>query len=90
MEKTIKPVSGFLALLMSLLLLIGSIFLFTQIDNGESKMYPIFAVISLIASIFLSLGVIVISPNHSRVLTFFGKYVGHGERERIIIRESPL
>jgi regulator of protease activity HflC (stomatin/prohibitin superfamily) len=76
MEKTIKPVSGFLALLMSLLLLILAIFLFTQIDGGVSKWYGVFAVLSLLTSIFLGLGIIVISPNHSRVLTFFGKYVG--------------
>ena len=89
MEKTIKPVSGFLALLLSLLLLLGSIFLFTQIDNGESKAYPIFAVITLLASIFLSLGIIVISPNHSRVLTFFGKYVGTA-KENGLLFVNPL
>ncbi len=76
MEKTIKPVSGFLTLLMTLLLFIVSIFLFTQIDKGESKWYPIMAILSLLTSIFLALGLIIISPNHSRVLTFFGKYVG--------------
>jgi len=76
MEKTIKPVSGFLALLVSLLLFITSAYLFTQTDNGESKWYPIMAVISLLTALFLALGIIVISPNHSRVLTFFGKYVG--------------
>ena len=76
MEKTIKPVSGFLTLLVTLILFIVSIFLFTQIDNGVSKWYPIMAIISLLTSIFLALGLIIISPNHSRVLTFFGKYVG--------------
>jgi regulator of protease activity HflC (stomatin/prohibitin superfamily) len=35
-----------------------------------------YAAIALLISIFLSMGVIVVSPNHSRVLTFFGKYVG--------------
>jgi regulator of protease activity HflC (stomatin/prohibitin superfamily) len=76
MEKTIKPVSGFLALLVSLLLFITAAYLFSQTDNGESKWYPIMAIISLLTGVFLALGIIVISPNHSRVLTFFGKYVG--------------
>jgi len=76
MEKTIKPVSGFLALLVSLLLFITAAYLFSQPDNGESKWYPIMAIISLLTGVFLALGIIVISPNHSRVLTFFGKYVG--------------
>jgi regulator of protease activity HflC (stomatin/prohibitin superfamily) len=79
MEKTIKPVSGFLTLLVSLILLALSIWLFSSIKgkyHEDTKMYAWLGVLSLIASIFIGLGVVVISPNHSRVMTFFGKYVG--------------
>lgn len=89
MEKTIKPVSGFLALLVSLLLFIISAYLFTQIDSGESKWYPVLAIISLLTGLFLALGIIVISPNHSRVLTFFGKYVGTA-KENGLLFVNPL
>ncbi len=89
MEKTIKPVSGFLALLVSLLLFITSVYLFTQIDKGESTWYPVMAVISLLTALFLALGIIVISPNHSRVLTFFGKYVGTA-KENGLLFVNPL
>jgi regulator of protease activity HflC (stomatin/prohibitin superfamily) len=89
MEKTIKPVSGFLTLLVTLILFIVSIFLFTQIDKGESKWYPIMAILSLLTSIFLALGLIIISPNHSRVLTFFGKYV-ETAKENGLLFVNPL
>ena len=89
MEKTIKPVSGFLTLLVTLLLFIVSIFLFTQIDGGVSKWYPIGAILCLLTSIFLALGLIIISPNHSRVLTFFGKYVGTA-KENGLLFVNPL
>lgn len=74
MQKIIKPMSGFLALLLSLLLFVGAIFLFAS--SKEYNSFAIYGLLSFLASLYLSLGIIVISPNHSRVLTFFGKYVG--------------
>lgn len=79
MEKIVKPVSGYLALLISIVLLVASIVFFSNAKGefGDVNKWMILAgIISLIASIFLGIGVVVISPNHSRVLTFFGKYVG--------------
>lgn len=76
MEKIVKPVSGFLALLASLVLMIGATFLFVKVKETESGMLAFFAILMLLAGIFLSIGIVVINPNHSRVLTFFGKYVG--------------
>jgi len=89
MEKTIKPVSGFLALLLSLLLLAASPYLFTRVDHGESKWWLVMAIVSLLTGIFLALGLIIISPNHSRVLTFFGKYVGTA-KENGLLFVNPL
>lgn len=76
MEKILKPMSGFLALLFSLLLFGLAIYLFVYGGNNEQPIYILYGVLSFIVSLFLSLGIIIISPNHSRVLTFFGKYVG--------------
>jgi regulator of protease activity HflC (stomatin/prohibitin superfamily) len=76
MEKITKPISGFLALLFSLLLFILAIFLFGKGGQERDGSYAFFGVLAFLASVYLSMGIIVISPNHSRVLTFFGKYVG--------------
>jgi regulator of protease activity HflC (stomatin/prohibitin superfamily) len=74
MEKNIKPVSGFLILLIALVLLATSAFIFV-ISRSRNE-FILGGAISLLVAIFLFKGLIVISPNHSKVLTFFGKYVG--------------
>jgi regulator of protease activity HflC (stomatin/prohibitin superfamily) len=74
MEKIIKPVSGFLALLLAVICLGLSIYCFTRVSDAQWAALP--AILLMLASIFLSRGVIVVNPNHSRVLNFFGKYVG--------------
>lgn len=73
MEKNIKPLSGFLALLLALLLMAGSIYCFVHVKEGKWQL-PV-AVIALLASFLLMKGLMIIQPNHSRVLNFFGKYV---------------
>lgn len=87
MQKIIKPMSGFLALLISLLLFIAAIYLFIAAKNNGS--FVIYGLLSFFASLYLSLGIIVISPNHSRVLTFFGKYVGT-VKENGLLFVNPL
>ena len=74
MEKIIKPMSGYLALLISLLLLAVSVYCFINIQQGGWMIAG--AVIGLIGSILIMTGLMVIYPNHSRVLNFFGNYVG--------------
>ena len=76
MEKIKTPISGFLALLVSILLFGSSIYLFIETIQEDRPSFLWLAAIALLVSIFLSMGIIVVSPNHSRVLTFFGKYVG--------------
>jgi regulator of protease activity HflC (stomatin/prohibitin superfamily) len=51
-----------------------SIYCFTRVSDAQWAAFP--AILLMLASIFLSRGVIVVNPNHSRVLNFFGKYVG--------------
>jgi len=74
MEKIIKPVSGYLALFISLLLLAASVYFFIHIGEGGWMIAG--AVSSLVISFFLMAGIIVIYPNYSRVLNLFGNYIG--------------
>lgn len=76
MEKLIRPVSGYLALLSAIVLLILSGFLFFYGVTTSTGLIIFLAILSFISSMFLFMGIIVVSPNHSNVLTFFGKYVG--------------
>jgi regulator of protease activity HflC (stomatin/prohibitin superfamily) len=70
-EKTIKPFSGYLILLLSTLLLIFSIanFKFQWIHIG-------FGIFGATIACFLLAGFMAIQPNSARVLTLFGDYVG--------------
>lgn len=75
MEKIVKPMSGYLALLLALVLLISGILFATQVNNGGA-IYVIAMLVSFIASMFMLKGLMIVYPNHSRVLNFFGNYVG--------------
>ncbi len=76
MEKIIKPTSGYLAIALAFLALLLSILAFVQLTQEKSVIYGIFIVILAIAIIIILKGIIIVHPNHSRVLNFFGKYVG--------------
>ncbi|MBC7851609.1 MAG: SPFH domain-containing protein [Chitinophagaceae bacterium] len=89
MEKHLHPVSGFLALIVSLLLLAFSVYAFIQITDPDKGFYGYLGVLAFVASMFIGAGIIVISPNHSRVLTFFGKYVGT-VKENGLLFVNPL
>jgi len=78
MEKIMKPVSGFLTLLVGLILFAVAIFCFVNGTDEYNGVTPMFwgGPICLLISIFLFKGLIIINPNQSSVCTFFGKYVG--------------
>ncbi|WP_312767890.1 SPFH domain-containing protein [Epilithonimonas sp.] len=76
MEKIVKPLSGFLALVISLVLFGLSIFLVISGASNNNPLSVIFGVLSFVAFVFFLKGLMIIQPNHSRVLSFFGKYVG--------------
>lgn len=78
MEKSIKPVSGFLALVLAIVCLAAGIFLFaTNVHHDEEPGIGLwFAMAFFLAFIFLVKGLLIISPNQSAVCTFFGTYVG--------------
>ncbi len=79
MEKTLKPMSGYLALVICVVLMGVSAYLFIigvndRIENNVS--YLIISIICFFLTCFFMKGLMIIQPNHSRVLNFFGKYVG--------------
>jgi|TARA_B110000240_G_scaffold78416_1_gene89283 regulator of protease activity HflC (stomatin/prohibitin superfamily) len=69
-ESTFKPMSGYLGLLLMLILGIGGIVLGIMLKN------PAIIIVAALTFIFLSIGLTAVSPNGSRVLTLFGAYKG--------------
>lgn len=76
MEKIIKPTAGILGFLLILITLAASAYLFNQLDEDLSLLVLISAVLLAMLGFFLMNGLMIVQPNHSRVLNFFGKYVG--------------
>ena len=79
MEKTIKAAQGFLVLLLVTVMVVAGIYVLTQLkgmESGARSLYIWFAVIDFTVAFFLLFGLVVVQPNTSVVLTFFGKYVG--------------
>ena len=80
MEKIVKPIPGIVGFLISLLLLAGAIYLFSGLEK-ESINLPrlVLGVILALIGGFLMKGLIIVQPNHSRVLNFFWKICGYGK-----------
>lgn len=74
MEKIVKPVSGFTALIMFVVCLVLGIISLTQ--SQVSGWYIALGILLLATCIVIIKGLLIVHPNHSRVLNFFGKYVG--------------
>ncbi|CAM2996137.1 SPFH domain-containing protein [Chryseobacterium flavum] len=75
MEKTLKPMSGYLTLVICLALFAVSVYFFIS-GVDQSVAYVVIAMLCFLLSCFFLKGLMIIQPNHSRVLNFFGKYVG--------------
>src|SRR5947199_64659 len=73
MEKISRPVNGYLALLISLVLIGVGIWSFTQAPANPR--YSIVGAACMVVAFFIWKGLMIIQPNHARVLSFFGKYV---------------
>lgn len=76
MEKITKPLNGYAALLFSFVSLGIGIYCFYLTAEMQLPIYAIPAIICMLITIFLWKGLMIIQPNHARVLNFFGKYVG--------------
>ncbi|MCF8298489.1 MAG: SPFH domain-containing protein [Saprospiraceae bacterium] len=68
-EKLYKPSSGYLALLLILVLIAVSLFMIIAAKQ-------IYLVAALLVALFCLAGFIIVNPNESSVLVLFGKYVG--------------
>jgi regulator of protease activity HflC (stomatin/prohibitin superfamily) len=84
MEKIIKPVSGYLTLIIALVCIAAGFYL--AISRISS---PIVIILLFAVAIFLMKGLIVINPNQSAACTFFGKYVGTA-KENGLLFVNPL
>lgn len=77
MEKIVKPISGIIGFLIILIVFAASVYFFLQINVDEVNPWTIVTgILLLLISVFLMKGLMIIQPNHSRVLNLFGKYVG--------------
>lgn len=74
MEKTTKAVNGYMALFLSLVTLGLAIYFFLRVEHEPMLLW--ISVPSLLATIFIWKGLMIVQPNHARVLNLFGKYVG--------------
>ena len=75
-EKSANKVNGFFMLFILLALLAFEIYLFVNMIKTQNlQIFWIFGPLILIMIILIS-GFIVVQPNDSRVLIFFGKYIG--------------
>jgi regulator of protease activity HflC (stomatin/prohibitin superfamily) len=72
-EITIKAYSGFLFVLVEILIVTAIVYLFVSGIGVRTQLYPILLILSFI---FILIGFMIIYPNQSMVLTLFGKYVG--------------
>ena len=69
-EKVVRPISGYIMLLVLIALIATGIYFTLQSKN------PIIAGITVLLSLFLMKGFFFFAPNGSRVLVLFGKYIG--------------
>jgi regulator of protease activity HflC (stomatin/prohibitin superfamily) len=79
MEKDLKPMSGYLALILAIASALGAILCFgAGAGKGETSNSALIflAIFLLLLAVFLFKGIMVVNPNLARVCTFFGKYVG--------------
>lgn len=74
MEKIVKPVNGYLALVISLVLFGGALYLISTSPEDVTRLW--IAVPAAFVAMFIWKGLMIVQPNHSRVLNLFGKYVG--------------
>jgi regulator of protease activity HflC (stomatin/prohibitin superfamily) len=74
MEKITKPMNGYLALVLSLVSLGVAIYMFTQAAASPLIVVP--GILLFATTLFIWKGLMIIQPNHARILNFFGKYVG--------------
>lgn len=79
--------SGFLALVIALVFIGGGIYLLVNADQRILSLVS--GVLLILLAVFFIKGLMIIQPNHSRVLNFFGRYVG-SVKENGLFFVNPL
>lgn len=74
MERIIKPLNGYLALFISFVMFSLSIYGFARVSTNPAMLWV--AMPAIFVTLFLLKGLMIVQPNHTRVLNLFGKYVG--------------
>lgn len=77
-EKKALYVSGYLALLLSVVAILGGIFLLASatIAANVSGLKVVIGLILIAASIICMSAIVIVQPNQAKVITFFGTYIG--------------
>ena len=76
MEKVIKPTSGYSAIGIGIVLLLMSGYIVYLSVLNDRPAFIFLGILVFLASVFIFKGILIVHPNHSRVLNFFGSYVG--------------
>jgi regulator of protease activity HflC (stomatin/prohibitin superfamily) len=87
MEKIMRPISGYLALVLAIAAIPSGIYINAVSDGNPAFIF--LGVLLLIAGVFLIKGIMIVNPNHARVCVFFGKYVGT-VKENGLLWVNPL
>lgn len=89
MEKILKPFSGYLALVVAIITLPLAVYMFILMSVTGDLKFLWTGILLFIVFFFEVKGIIIINPNHARVLTFFGKYTG-SVKENGLLWVNPL
>ena len=77
MEKILKPMSGYLAVVLGLASFVGAGAVMATSDSPEPPTANIIiGIVLFVVAALLFRGIFIVNPNHSRVCILFGKYAG--------------
>lgn len=76
MERNIKPTSGYTAIAVGVILLVLSGYTAFWAVTNDKPGFIFIVILLFLTALFIFKGILIVHPNHSRVLNFFGKYVG--------------
>lgn len=76
MERNIKPTSGYTAIAVGVILLVLSGYTAYWAVTNDRPAFIFIVILLFLTALFIFKGILIVHPNHSRVLNFFGKYVG--------------
>jgi regulator of protease activity HflC (stomatin/prohibitin superfamily) len=76
MEKILKPTNGYMALLLSLGMLVAALVCFGNTGSDEGALLVLPGILLVVLCVVIWKGLMIVQPNHARILNLFGKYVG--------------